>query len=535
MHSAGSIEAAASGVRGAGWRPDLSRSLFLLGSLVLALHPAQWLVNTWRDPSYGSAGLPIAGLTLALAVWSLSSARVGGAPTPWRKVAVLLGITAAARLAGQVLGINILGALALVVDVYALALLLGLEQRQRPISPFWLCVIFAFSLPLERVAQRTIGFPLQQISAERSCRLLELAPHPVRCEGVRMVLNGHDVLVDLPCSGARGLLLLMVSFAALAAIARPGRMACAVGLLLTVVAGLAANTVRISTLAVGIAYQEALGGVDVMAPAWHEGIGLATLALGAVPLYLWFRRCVCESRLRLPATPSASAVHGPSSSRRHGITHLLCAAGFVLLALLILALPVRPLDVASPDPQLALPSHLAGHDAIHDDLSDRERDYFVRYGGAARRAHYGPHGLLMVRTSAPLRHLHAPDECLRGAGHRVRYLGQQHGQLPAAVYRSESPDGRSWRIEVSYVSSSGALATSIAQAVWQWFGTPEERWTMVQRVTPWSLSHAQRTEFDAALARSLDRPPSTARPERLGVARLPAPRAGAPDPALAPI
>ena len=69
-----------------------------------------------------------------------------------------------------------------------------------------------------------------------------------------------------------------------------------------------------------------------------------------------------------------------------------------------------------------------------------EVDYFTRYGGVAARARYGDNTLTVARTTAPLRHLHAPDECLRAAGHDVRHVGTRFGPLPTTTYSAEAPD-----------------------------------------------------------------------------------------------
>ena len=126
--------------------------------------------------------------------------------------------------------------------------------------------------------------------------------------------------------------------------------------------------------------------------------------------------------------------------------------------------------------------------------------------GAATRANYGPYGLLKVQTSAPLRHLHSPEECLTGAGHEIRYLGRHHEGLPTAVYKSTDPDGVEWRIEVSYLSDSGERASNVAEAVWYWFRAPSRTWTMVQRISPWRMSPFERTPFNQAVTAALDLP-----------------------------
>ena len=155
------------------------------------------------------------------------------------------------RLAGQVLAVNTIGALALVIDVYALGLLFGLKDRVRALSPGWLAIAFAFSLPLERIAQRTIGYGLQSVSSDGACLLLGGFFADLKCFGVRLVLEGKDVLVDLPCSGARSILLLLLCFALVAALVRPTLKQAIIGGSATLLAGLLANMIRISLLAGG--------------------------------------------------------------------------------------------------------------------------------------------------------------------------------------------------------------------------------------------------------------------------------------------
>ena len=81
---------------------------------------------------------------------------------------------------------------------------------------------------------------------------------------------------------------------------------------------------------------------------------------------------------------------------------------------------------------IELPGHIDGYRSTPVQAArQRTQAYFIKYGGSAQKAFYGPHQLLMVRTSAPLRHLHAPDECLRGLGMKVEYLGMRYTPSPA--------------------------------------------------------------------------------------------------------
>ncbi|MDG4597905.1 MAG: exosortase T, partial [Candidatus Contendobacter sp.] len=441
--------------------PLLGPAALILGLALLAVHPLLWLVGTWFDPAYDSHGAWVAALTIGLLLWSATSPSRIANPRQRLNGLWLLALTAAVRLLGQWLGINTLGAAALAVDVYATGLLLGLDRRARPLASGWLALLFAFALPIERILQRCFGFALQQLSAVGACAALNLGA-PVQCAGIQLQWQGQTVLVDLPCSGTRGLLLLLLLFVALAALTRPTLGRACWGVLLALAAAALGNSLRIVILAVGLVHREALGGVDVLAEPWHSTIGLITLSLSALPILLWARS---GRGAAIPIPPSTTA--SSDASRLLAIKPL---PGLAFLAVCggIVALPPQPLDVARPSPAPQLPGYVAAFVAQPGTLTTQERDYFTRYGGGAARAAYGPYGLLVVSTTAPLRHLHAPEECLAGAGHAVRYLGQTGGPIPSAVYRSTDPQGRVWRVTVTYVSERGEWTTHVAEAVWRW-------------------------------------------------------------------
>jgi exosortase/archaeosortase family protein len=495
-------------------------TLVFLGAGLLAADPLRWLIETWTDATYNPEGLWVALAAAALALWSGTSAR-RRPPEEGNRALWLLALAASVRAAGQLLRVNVLGAMTLAVDVYALATLAGLARRRRAVAPGWLAALFALSLPLERVLQRLLGYGLQQLSAAGACSALGAMDFSVVCKGTRILLDGQDLLVDLPCSGARGLVLLLTLYCGACAVARPDVLRAARGLVLTLLSAWAANVLRIVLLAMGLARPQWLAGASVMEAPWHELIGLVTLALGVAPVLWWARRGrpkgeALEFAPPIAPRPLCDRKLGYRSPR--GLPFLFLAA-----ALLVVNLPARPIDVARALPLPTLPAALGEWTSNPLPLSAVEQAYFTRYGGAAARAGYGPHGLLLVRTSAPLRHLHAPDECLRGSGHEVRYVGVRHGALPTAIYRSTDAGGRSWRVSVSYVSSDGAWATSVAEAVWRWLRDARggiRTWTMVQRIAPWDLPEDEIAAWDAAVARALDLPPQSGTPEFLH--RLPA-------------
>ncbi len=480
-------------------RLPVERLCLLAGSALLALHPLRWLVGTWLDPAYGSAGLLVAGIAGALLLWSASSAPAllpGGAGS---RVLAGLMATALVRLAAQVLAINVLGAAALAVDAYLVGRLLGLDGRHRAISPAWLAVTFAFSLPIERIVQRILGFALQLASADAACCVLTLAGIRVSCDGVNLNYGGASVLVDLPCSGANGLTIQLTLFAALAALRRPTLGAALVGAGATIAGAFAANTLRIATLVLGVG-----GAVDVFAEPWHTGIGVAALVFGALaPLgWAWHvrsRPLRCAPDRRSPNLPRGLAL------------------GFLAVAAVIILLPSRPVDVSHAVAAKPLPAILGGARAEPEALSVREVAYFTRYGGGAAHARYGANALLVVSTAAPLRHLHAPEECLEGAGHVVRYLGRAAGSLPSAVYQSTDPAGTSWRVAVSFVSDRGLVSASVAEVVWLWLRDPSSVWTMIERITPWDAPPAASEAFEAAVTAAFDLPHPSLHPSELSL------------------
>lgn len=168
---------------------------FGFASLILAVEPIRWLVTTWLAPSYQSVGFLYLAALSAVAFRSLASGPATSIQTDAIVLALrLLLLAAALRLAGQIAGINVIGGVALAVDVYSIAVVLRLRERPKPASPFWLAVLFLFSLPFERIAQRVLGYPLKEISVGLACQILKRFYPDLVCSGVRLQISRTDVL-----------------------------------------------------------------------------------------------------------------------------------------------------------------------------------------------------------------------------------------------------------------------------------------------------------------------------------------------------
>ena len=310
----------------------------------------------------------------------------------------------------------------------------------------------------------------------------------LECNGVRLKVNAVDVLVDLPCSGATGLLLLLTLWTGMNVWLRPGVLAAALGLIGTLVAALVGNGLRITLLAGGLG-----AGYNTMDPTAHTTIGIVSLALSALPVLLLYRPATSTSALRQLSLPTLP---------QQFLTPLALAA--VLSAISIVSLPKAPVDTSGSIAQRSLPTQLLGHRRQSVGLTDVERFYFEAYGGLAQKASYGALGLNVVQTAAPLRHLHDPSTCLLGMGYEVTFLGTRFDPRPSSIYRATSPDGQVWQVAVSFVSDDGHRTASVGEAVWSWLTGRSNRWTSVQRITPISLPPEARAAFEQAALAALD-------------------------------
>ncbi len=145
-------------------RWPLAHVILAFAAAILSFNPVEWLIETWVEPAYESKSLYVIAGVAALLLWGFTCKSAG--PDISRKPLAPARFAPAAlvRLIGQELAVNMIGALALVIDVYAL----GVYVISRGLSG------------------------------------------NVRSRGVRVLLAGTDVLADLPCSGAHTLLLVLL-------------------------------------------------------------------------------------------------------------------------------------------------------------------------------------------------------------------------------------------------------------------------------------------------------------------------------------
>ena len=122
------------------------------------------------------------------------------------------------------------------------------------------------------------------------------------------------------------------------------------------------------------------------------------------------------------------------------------SVAFVALAIVIISLPRNAYDVSAKVESVSLPLSLNGTLQVPQPLLPVERAYFEQFGGSAQKALYGALALTIVQTSSPLRHLHSPDDCLRGLGYDVEFVGTRFEPVPTAIYKATDPEGQAWRV-----------------------------------------------------------------------------------------
>ena len=469
--------------------------LLIPGVLVLLYEPARWLLQTWTNPAYDSIGGWVAlGVAALLTRSVLSGPAPADARGQRRAWALLIGC-ALTRLLGRLLALPILGAFALAFDVAALAILLRVERRPWPLSPWALAGMFALSLPVQFVVQRLVGFPLRHGATLVAQGVLSAIYPGIVREGTLITGPAAALSVDLPCSGARGLTLLLVLGTVLAARRSCGLQGALAGQAMAIAGALAGNALRI----VGI-YVAFSVGLDPSVEPLHSTIGLVLLAPSALPLLILARRWEPRRPLQTEALP-------PRDFRS-----VATALAFSAAALATALAPHRPVDVAEFVGTARLPRVLGERIGEPVPLSQQEQTFFARFGGEAEKMLYREpdgvtHTVLRVRTSAPLRHLHDPDVCLRAAGHTLHRLGVRSSPVPSILWKTRDPDGHAWRIEASFVSDDRIWASAASEAAWRWLFRPSQAWTLVERGSSWAVCETQPARcaaFERDLLSSLD-------------------------------
>lgn len=466
---------------------------------ILAIHPVMWLIRSWMNPEYNSQGGWIFLCALSFFLWSVSSPIVQTKKTSKQFSFILLCFTALIRFIGQILSINTIGTIALSIDIYAIALLLRLDQRKRAFSPLWLSFLFLLSLPLERIIQRVSGYMLQLVSANISQHILGLLYTSVEQSGAYLFINGNEILVDLPCSGARGLIFTLFLYGIVMGFLRPSFLYGVLGFAVVLFSSLLSNTTRISLLSIGYINPSIFFGFDVATSPLHDMIGLLSLAIGMSILFLW---CYIMPVTCYPSCFTNNIIIPPYLFNQQRVRYT--SAAFLILCVGIINAPEKPVDISSQHMNINAPYHIQGYVGIPQPITAQEKHYYNKYGGSATKTSYGDNSLMILQTTAPLRHLHEPNICLQASGFNVKYAGRRTYAIPSSVYYIKSKTNEEWRIAASYISNQGHVVTNISEVVWYWMQNPGSTWSALHRISPLDEPEETFIQWDIELMTALD-------------------------------
>ncbi len=395
---------------------------------------AAWLWDRWLVDPYYSHG-PLVPLVSAALLWTRrSSLRLGSGRTTLAAAALLA--SGAILLVGTRLRFEMLGALALVGTLLALASALGGGALLRACAFPILYLLFAVPLPLFFV--QALSLPLQRLSSAAAGTLLQWLGADCVRNGVHLQFPGFALTIADACSGLRSLVTVLALAALFAGVLPASRSRRLLLVCAAVPLAIVANVLRIAaTAVVGLA----LSG-EAAAGFFEQGSGVIFFLLVTLGL------CALLPPSR-PRAPDARRDPSPMGS-------LLPP----LLALAAVAASSLGLRHSLPRPRIWdlrewAPS-VQGWNAARLTPEGQSLD---RSGAALRFSRPGvPPVDVLVRIEDDPRYLHTPELCSTAAGwlpDRRRTAGIPFGGHPVELTVLQASRGRDRVLVASWAMVDG--------------------------------------------------------------------------------
>lgn len=380
----------------------------------------------------------------------------------------------------------------------------ALGGRFRLLSGDWLLLIL--TVPVIATLNFYVGFPLRVIVAQLASPLLGISGVSAIARGTALFSNGQTVEIDAPCSGVKMMWFAAYLGAAVSSFFGLGRKATFAVMMLSVIASITANVLRVTSLF----YVEA-GIVDIPAFAHdfvHQGIGVVAFAiLGALILCASYALLQYDEErhhtnwLGAPPVSSASppdktmGIQSPGSQApgnrwtgnqtpgNRALFLILCAIAAVVPILTFKNLPVT---AAAEQSFPGWPDVFEGR-ALTALPSSKMDEMFAReFPGRLQAFTNGNRTVIMRWVTSPTRQLHPSSDCYKGLGYDIDWMPQltDAGGCKWSVY-SATKNGEKLKVRERIYDQEGNGWTDVS--AWYWaasFRNTQPPWwtvTIVER------------------------------------------------------
>lgn len=406
----------------------------------LALCVALWPVWIWyyqrlSDRSDEPLGL-VALITLLALLW-INPGKISRAAPPFAATALLavygLSLFCAPKLVLACLGMATVG-----------LCLSGRKFTQGLTVGDW--ALLLLSLPIVASLNFYLGYPLRLLVCALAVPLLNINGFDVVSQGTALVYNRQAIEIDAPCSGIRMLWASLYLAATLASLRNLSWPKGAVFMMLSAVAAIFANVLRVTSLF----YLES-GTISLpqrFESVVHEGVGVAVFFLLAIGLLLVAGRLSKDQKDNRdsasdPATESAnnfatnsgtdsgSASYGKEGReisaaailrRPDQMSFFIACVVCAILPFLLAGRAIDPAQASMPIPKCGWPDTFAGEALRPVALTVRQAELAAGFPGEIKVFLAGHQTVIYRCITQATRQLHPAADCYRAGGYEIKYL-----------------------------------------------------------------------------------------------------------------